>query len=204
MLQSSSLEHRDHSLPEVHESVATAHAGFWKRLLAFAGPAYLISVGYMDPGNWATDIEGGARFGYRLLWVLVVSNIMALLLQTLSSRLGIVTRRDLAQACQDEYPKAVSYILWILCELAIIACDLAEVLGAAIGLNLLFHIPLLIGVLVTAADTLLVLWFTRMGIRVIEAFVLMADCDHRGLLCLGDLFCQTAFPRRCLRPDSAS
>ncbi len=194
MLQSSSLDHRDHSLPEVHESVATAHAGFWKRLLAFAGPAYLISVGYMDPGNWATDIEGGARFGYRLLWVLVVSNVMALLLQTLSSRLGIVTRRDLAQACQDEYPKAVSYILWVLCELAIIACDLAEVLGAAIGLNLLFHIPLLIGVLVTAADTLLVLWFTRMGIRVIEAFVLMLIATIAGCFALEIFFAKPHFP----------
>ncbi len=141
--------------------------------MAFGGPAYLVSVGYMDPGNWATDLEGGARFGYHLLWVLVLSNAMALLLQTLSARLGIVTRRDLAQACRDEYPKAVSMVLWILCEIAIVACDLAEVLGAAIGLNLLFHIPMLIGVLVTAADTLLVLWFTRLGIRVVEAFVLV-------------------------------
>ena len=148
----------------------------------------------MDPGNWATDIEGGARFGYRLLWVLVVSNVMALLLQTLSSRLGIVTRRDLAQACQDEYPKAISYILWVLCELAIIACDLAEVLGAAIGLNLLFHIPLLIGVLVTAADTLLVLWFTRMGIRVIEAFVLMLIATIAGCFALEIFFAKPHFP----------
>ena len=194
MLQSSSLDRRDHSLPEVHESVGTEHAGFWRRLLAFAGPAYLISVGYMDPGNWATDIEGGARFGYRLLWVLVVSNVMALLLQTLSSRLGIVTRRDLAQACQDEYPKAVSYVLWVLCELAIIACDLAEVLGAAIGLNLLFHIPLLIGVLVTAADTLLVLWFTRMGIRVIEAFVLMLIATIAGCFALEIFFAKPHLP----------
>jgi manganese transport protein len=134
----------------------------------------------MDPGNWATDLEGGARFGYQLLWVLVMSNLMALLLQTLSSRLGIVTRRDLAQACRDEYPRAVSYALWVLCELAIVACDLAEVLGAAIGLNLLFHLPLLIGVLVTAADTLLVLWFTRVGIRVIEAFVLVLIATIAG------------------------
>ena len=134
----------------------------------------------MDPGNWATDLEGGARFGYRLLWVLVVSNLMAILLQTLSSRLGIVTRRDLAQACRDEYPRAVSYTLWVLCELAIIACDLAEVLGAAIGLNLLFHLPLLTGVLVTAADTLLVLWFTRLGIRVVEAFVLVLIATIAG------------------------
>jgi manganese transport protein len=141
-------------------------------MFAFAGPAYLVSVGYMDPGNWATDLEGGARFGYKLLWVLVLSNLMALLLQTLSSRLGIVTRLDLAQACRDEYPRAVSYVLWVLGEIAIIACDLAEVLGAAIGLNVLFHIPLLVGVALTAADTLLILWFTRLGIRFIEAFVL--------------------------------
>ncbi len=169
MLQDSA---RSYSLPEVHESVGTAHETRWKRLLAFAGPAYLVSVGYMDPGNWATDLEGGAKFGYSLLWVLVLSNVMALLLQTLSTRLGIVTRLDLAQACRDEYPQAVSYTLWALSEIAIIACDLAEVLGAAIGLNLLFHLPLLAGVLVTAADTLLILWFSRLGIRFIEAFVL--------------------------------
>jgi manganese transport protein len=175
------LESQVYSLPEVHASVSISHPSLWRRLLAFAGPAYLVSVGYMDPGNWATDLEGGARFGYRLLWVLVVSNLMAILLQTLASRLGIVTRRDLAQACRDEYPQPVSYVLWILGEIAIIACDLAEVLGAAIGLNLLFHLPLLLGVLLTAADTLLVLWFSRMGIRVIEAFILaliatMAAC----------------------------
>jgi manganese transport protein len=141
-------------------------------MFAFAGPAYLVSVGYMDPGNWATDLEGGARFGYQLLWVLVLSNLMAILLQTLSARLGIVSQRDLAQACRETYPRPISYALWLLCEIAIAACDLAEVLGAAIALNLLFHIPLLTGVLLTAADTLLLLWFTRLGIRVIEAFVL--------------------------------
>jgi manganese transport protein len=141
-------------------------------MFAFAGPAYLVSVGYMDPGNWATDIEGGARFGYRLLWVLVMSNAMAILLQTLSSRLGIVSGRDLAQACRETYPRRVNIALWVLCEIAIAACDLAEVLGAAIGLNLLFHIPLLLGVLLTAADTLLLLWFQSFGIRTIEAFVL--------------------------------
>jgi len=180
MAQERSIGSREYSLPEVHESVATSHTGLWKRLLAFAGPAYLVSVGYMDPGNWATDLQGGAQFGYRLLWVLVVSNLMALLLQTLSSRLGIVARRDLAQASRDEYPRAISYALWILCELAIVACDLAEVLGAAIGLNLLFHLPLLIGVLVTAVDTLLVLWFTRLGIRVVEAFVLVLIATIAG------------------------
>src|SRR5690348_1038953 len=141
---------RNHSLTEIHSSVPTAHASLWRRMFAFAGPAYLVSVGYMDPGNWATDLEAGARFGYELLWVLVASNLMAILLQTLSARLGIVTQRDLAQACRETYPRAISYALWILCEIAIAACDLAEVLGAAIALNLLFHIPLLMGVLLTA------------------------------------------------------
>jgi manganese transport protein len=141
-------------------------------MFAFAGPAYLVSVGYMDPGNWATDLEGGARFGYQLLWVLVMSNAMAILLQTLSARLGIVSGRDLAQACRERYPRSVNIALWALCEIAIAACDLAEVLGAAIGLNLLFHIPLLFGVLLTAADTLLLLWFQSFGIRTLEAFVL--------------------------------
>jgi manganese transport protein len=141
-------------------------------MFAFAGPAYLISVGYMDPGNWATDLEGGARFGYGLLWVLVLSNLMAILLQTLSARLGIVSRKDLAQACRETYPRSVCNTLWLLCEIAIGACDLAEVLGAAIGLHLLFHIPLLAGVLITSLDTLLILWFTKFGIRIVEGFVL--------------------------------
>ena len=160
------------SLADVHSSVGTAEVSFWRRMFAFAGPAYLVSVGYMDPGNWATDLEGGARFGYRLLWVLVMSNAMAILLQTLSARLGIVSGRDLAQACRETYPRPMNLALWGLCEIAIAACDLAEVLGAAIGLNLLFHIPLLIGVLITAADTLLILWLQSLGIRTIEAFVL--------------------------------
>jgi manganese transport protein len=161
-----------HSLPEVHASVKTSQPSLWRRMFAFAGPAYLVSVGYMDPGNWATDLEGGARFGYQLLWVLVMANFMAILLQTLSARLGIVRRLDLAQACRETYPKPVTRALWILCELAIAACDMAEVLGAAIGLNLLFHVPLLVGVLLTSLDTLLVLWLTRFGIRALEAFVL--------------------------------
>ncbi len=160
------------SLPEVHGSVTTAQVSLWKRMFAFAGPAYLVSVGYMDPGNWATDLEGGARFGYQLLWVLVMSNAMAVLLQTLSARLGIVNRRDLAQACRETYPRVVNGLLWFLCEIAIAACDLAEILGAAIGFNLLFKIPLLIGVLITATDTLFILWFSRFGIRIIEAIVL--------------------------------
>src|SRR6266481_1673817 len=153
------------SLAEVHSSVHTSQVSFWRRMFAFAGPAYLVSVGYMDPGNWATDLEGGARFGYRLLWVLVMSNAMAVLLQTLSARLGIV-------ACRETYPRLITYALWVLCEISIAACDLAEVLGAAIGLNLLFHLPLLAGVAITAADTLLVLWFQRFGIRIIEAVIL--------------------------------
>src|SRR6516225_4106376 len=160
------------SLAEVHSTVRTEQVSFWRRMFAFAGPAYLVSVGYMDPGNWATDLSGGASFGYRLLWVLVLSNAMAILLQTLSARLGIVSGRDLAQACRETYPRSVNLALWSLCEIAIAACDLAEVLGAAIGLNLLFHIPLFAGVLITAADTLLILWLQSLGIRTIEAFVL--------------------------------
>ncbi|MGD0363694.1 MAG: Nramp family divalent metal transporter [Bryobacteraceae bacterium] len=169
------------SLADVHSTVGTADMPVWRRMFAFAGPAYLVSVGYMDPGNWATDLEGGARFGYTLIWVLVMSNFMAILLQTLSARLGIVSGRDLAQACRETYPRSVTVALWVLCEIAIAACDLAEVLGAAIALNLLFHIPLLIGVLLTAADTLLLLWFQGLGIRYVEAFILalitvMAAC----------------------------
>ncbi len=160
------------SLPEVHSSVHTARPTIVRRMLAFAGPAYLVSVGYMDPGNWATDLVGGSQFGYRLLWVVVLSNLMAILLQTLAARLGIVAGRDLAQACREAYPKPVCNALWILCEIAIAACDLAEVLGAAIGLKLLFGLPLVAGVLLTALDTILVLWLSRFGIRVIEAAIL--------------------------------
>ncbi len=160
------------SLSEVHSSVSTSHPSLWRRIFAFAGPAYLVSVGYMDPGNWATDIEGGARFGYQLLWVLVLSNFMAILLQTLSARLGIASGLDLAQACRLSYPKRISQALWVLCELAIAACDLAELLGAAIGLNLLFGIPLIYGVLLTTLDTFLVLWFTGFGIRAMESIIL--------------------------------
>ncbi len=161
------------SLQEVHRSVGIPTApGFWRRLFAFAGPAYMVSVGYMDPGNWATDIEGGSRFAYQLLWVLLMSNLMAVLLQTLSARLGIVTGRDLAQGCRDAYPRPVALALWILCELAIGACDLAEVLGTAIGLQLLFGIPLMTGVLITAFDVFLLLAMQRLGIRKMEAFIL--------------------------------
>jgi manganese transport protein len=161
------------SLEEVHRSVAIPTSRWWRRLFAFAGPAYLVSVGYMDPGNWATDIQGGSQFGYRLIWVLLMSNAMAVLLQTLSARLGLVTGRDLAQACHDDYPPAVNYVLFVLCEIAIAACDLAEVLGSAIGLNLLFGIPILWGVLITGGDVLLLLLIQHFGIRRLEAFILV-------------------------------
>src|SRR3990167_8245356 len=160
------------SLPEVFSSVGIPAAGSWlRKLFAFAGPAYLVSVGYMDPGNWATDIEGGARFGYQLIWVLLLSNWMAILLQTLSSRLGLFAGRDLAQACRDYYSRPVSLTLWVLCEIAIVACDLAEVLGSAIGINLLFGIPLIVAVVITAADVLLLLALQKHGIRKMEAFI---------------------------------
>jgi manganese transport protein len=172
MIRTRPIPRRPRSLPEVHGTVTTTHPSIWRRMFAFAGPAYLVSVGYMDPGNWATDLEGGARFGYQLLWVLVMSNAMAILLQTLSARLGIVTGRDLAQACADTYPQFVNYPLWFLCEIAIAACDMAELLGAAIALNLLFGIPLLWGLFITAADTLLLLALSNFGIRLIEGIVL--------------------------------
>jgi manganese transport protein len=164
----------DRSLSEYHSTVEVPHerVRWFRRLLAFAGPAYLVSVGYMDPGNWATDLAGGARFGYQLLWVLLMSNLMAVLLQTLSARLGVVTGKDLAQACRDEYPRWMTLILWALCEIAIVACDLAEVLGAAIGLKLLFHLPMLAGVCLTALDVLVLLSLTRLGMRRLEAFIL--------------------------------
>ena len=160
------------SLPEVHGSIAVPHgAGFWRKLLAFAGPGYLVAVGYMDPGNWATDLAGGARFGYTLLSVIMISNLMAILLQALSARLGIASGRDLAQACHDHFSPTTTFVLWILCEVAIAACDLAEVLGAAIALNLLFGIPLLWGVILTALDVLIVLYLQHHGFRHIEALV---------------------------------
>ncbi|MFK7032476.1 Nramp family divalent metal transporter [Flavobacterium oreochromis] len=161
------------SLEEVHESVSTQNKASWfKRTLAFLGPAYLISVGYMDPGNWATDLAGGSQFGYSLLWVLLMSNLMALLLQSLSARLGIVTQRDLAQASRETYSPLVNLFLYILAEIAIAACDLAEVLGMAIGINLLFGLPLLQGVMITVLDTFLLLFLINKGIRKMEAFVI--------------------------------
>lgn len=161
------------SLEEVHESVAIVqNTSVWKKVLAFFGPAYMISVGYMDPGNWATDIAGGSQFGYQLLWVLLMSNIMALLLQSLSARLGIVSRRDLAQASRETYSKGINYFLYGLAEIAIAACDLAEVLGMAIGLQLLFDIPLLWGVSITMLDTFLLLFLLNKGIKKMEAFII--------------------------------
>jgi manganese transport protein len=160
------------SLREVHRSIPVPNSfGFWRKMLAFSGPGYLVAVGYMDPGNWATDLAGGSAFGYTLLSVILLSNLMAILLQSLSARLGIVTGRDLAQACRDHYSKPVGFGLWILCELAICACDLAEVIGSAIALNLLFKIPLLWGVVLTALDVFAVMYLQNKGFRYIEAFV---------------------------------
>jgi manganese transport protein len=161
------------SLPEVHGTVAIpTTASFWRKLLAFAGPGFLVAVGYMDPGNWATDIEGGARYGYALLSMIMVSNLMAIVLQALSARLGIASGRDLAQACRDAYSRPTTIVLWLLCELAIAACDLAEVLGAAIALNLLFGLPLIPGVCLTALDVLIVLSMQHRGFRYVELLVL--------------------------------
>jgi manganese transport protein len=161
------------SLPEVHRSILVpANASFWRKLLAFSGPGFLVAVGYMDPGNWATDLQGGAQFGYRLLSVIMISNLMAILLQHLSAKLGIATGRDLAQACRDHYSTPTVWILWIFCEIAIAACDLAEVVGSAIALQLLFGIPLVWGCVITAADVLAVLYLQNKGFRYIEALVI--------------------------------
>jgi manganese transport protein len=161
------------SLSESYRTIPVDGANWFRKLLAFAGPGYLVAVGYMDPGNWATDIAGGSRFGYTLLSVILLSNLMAVLLQGLSSKLGIVTGRDLAQACRDHYSKPVSWALWILCEVAIAACDLAEVIGSAIALNLLFGIPLTVGIIITAVDVLILLMLQRRGFRVLEALVIV-------------------------------
>lgn len=167
------IQHTDTSLSEVHGSVDTTKPQKgWRRILAYAGPAYLVSVGYMDPGNWATDLQGGAKFGYQLIWVLLMSNLMALLLQSLSARLGIVRRRDLAQANREVYPPLVNFCLYILAEIAIAACDLAEVIGMALGIYLLTGLPLIWGVGITVFDTLLLLWLQNYGIRKLEAFII--------------------------------
>src|SRR5438552_12815253 len=158
------------SLPESHRTILIAPgAGFWRKLLAFSGPGYLVAVGYMDPGNWATDLAGGSGFGYTLLSIILLSNLMAILLQSLCARLGIVTGRDLAQACRDHYSKPVAVALWVLCEVAICACDLAQVIGSAIALNLLFKLPLVWGVCLTALDVLAVMYLQNRGFRYIEA-----------------------------------
>jgi manganese transport protein len=159
------------SLSEVYRTVPVSGLAWWRKILAFAGPGYLVAVGYMDPGNWATDLAGGSAFGYTLLTVILMSNLMAVLLQGLSSKLGIVTGRDLAQACRDHYSPGVNFALWVLCEIAIAACDLAEVIGSAIALNLLFGIPLPWGVAITALDVLLVLYLQNKGFRLLEALV---------------------------------
>jgi manganese transport protein len=189
------------SLPEIHRSLRVPRsAAFLPKLLAFAGPGFLIAVGYMDPGNWATDLAGGSKYNYTLLSVIMVSNFMAILLQTLAIKLGVVTERDLAQACRDHYGKATAFFLWIVAEIAIAACDLAEVIGSAIALNLLFHIPLLLGVCLTALDVLVILFLQQKGFRFLEAlvisligtisvcFVLEMVFSHPGLLGLAQGF----------------
>src|SRR6202045_1520495 len=165
-------ERGEPSLAGMFATVPTARQGpFWRKLLAFLGPGYLVAVGYMDPGNWATSLAGGSKFGYALLTIALLSNLMAILLQALCARLGIGAGRDLAQACRDAFPRAVAWPLWVLAEIAICATDLAEVIGTAIGLNLLFKIPLEIGVLITALDVFLILWMQNLGFRYVEAFI---------------------------------
>jgi len=161
------------SLVDSHRSIPIATQGpWWRKVLAFTGPGYLVAVGYMDPGNWATDLAGGSQFGYTLLSVILLANCMAVLLQGLASKLGIVTGRDLAQACRDHYSRPVAIALWVICELAIAACDLAEVIGSAIALNLLFHIPLTMGVIITTLDVLIVLFLQHRGFRLLEALII--------------------------------
>ncbi|MEY5068874.1 MAG: Mn(2+) uptake transporter MntH, partial [Bacteroidota bacterium] len=160
------------SLSEVHASVNITNKTGYRKLFAFLGPAYLVSVGYMDPGNWATDIAGGSQFGYQLIWVLLMSNLIAVLLQTLSARLGIVGGMDLAQASRNAYPAWANYPLYVLAQIAIVACDLAEIIGMAIGLNLLFGLPLIWGISITIFDTILLLFLLHKGIRLMESFII--------------------------------
>jgi manganese transport protein len=162
------------SLSEVHRSISIpSDKGIWRKMLAYAGPGYLVSVGYMDPGNWATDIAGGSKFGYALLTVILASNLMAILLQSLCVRLGVATNRDLAQMCREYFSPRVNFVLWVLCEIAIAACDLAELLGSAIALQLLFGLPLALGVCITALDVLMLLFLQHKGFRYVEALVVM-------------------------------
>ncbi len=182
------------SLPESHRSIPIPKSlGFWRKLLAFSGPGYLVAVGYMDPGNWATDLAGGSAFGYTLLSVILLSNLMAILLQSLCAKLGIVTGRDLAQACRDSYPKPVVIFLWVMCEIAICACDLAEVIGSAIALNLLFHIPLVWGVCLTALDVLVVMFLQNKGFRYLEALVITLILLIGGCFLLEIIFSKPEF-----------
>jgi manganese transport protein len=187
-------ENQTPSLREVNRTIAVPKSlGFWRKMLAFSGPGYLVAVGYMDPGNWATDLAGGSAFGYTLLSVILLSNLMAILLQTLCARLGIVTGRDLAQACRDSYPKPVTITLWLLCEIAICACDLAEVIGSAIALNLLFKIPLVWGVCITALDVLVVMFLQNKGFRYLEALVITLILLIGGCFLLEIIFSRPDF-----------
>src|ERR1700732_975198 len=173
------------SLPEIYRSLPIPQsAGFLRKLLAFAGPGYLVAVGYMDPGNWATHLAGGSKYNYSLLSVIMLSNLMAILLQTLAIKLGVVTGRDLAVAFRDHFSRPVSFTLWIMAEIAIAACDLAEVIGSAIALNLLFHIPLLLGGLITGLDVLLILLLGRWGFRTVEAVVMVLIATILGMFCI--------------------
>ena len=186
------------SLPEAHRSIPIYSTASWlRKLFAFAGPGYLVAVGYMDPGNWATDLGGGSKFGYQLLSVVLLSNLMAMFLQALSAKLGIATGRDLAQACREHYSRRTSFLLWIACEIAIAACDLAEVLGSAVALQLLFGLPLLAGVVITALDVLIVLALQGRGFRLIEAFVVTL------IVSIGGCFAYEMFIARPLWMDAA-
>jgi len=189
-------ESPERSLPESHATVPIpSKLGFWRKLLAFSGPGYLVAVGYMDPGNWATDLAGGSKFGYTLLSVILLSNLMAILLQSLCARLGIATGRDLAQACRDHYSRPVNLVLWLLCEAAICACDLAEVIGSAIALNLLFKIPLVWGVVLTSLDVFLVIYLTRRNFRWLEGVVVSL------ILLIGGCFVAQIFFAKPVIPD---
>ena len=182
------------SLAEVYRTVKVPqNAGFWRKMMAFAGPGYLVAVGYMDPGNWATDIAGGSAFGYTLLSVILISNLMAILLQSLAARLGIATGMDLAQACRRQYSRPVSFALWILCEIAICACDLAEIIGTAIALNLLFGMPLMVGITLTVLDTFLILFLQSKGFRYLEAFIIALMAIIAGCFIVQIAFAQPDF-----------
>ena len=184
------------SLEEVHGTIdTTGNMSWWRRFILFIGPAFLVCVGYMDPGNWATDIAGGSQFGYKLLWILLLSNMIALLLQSLSARLGIVRGRDLAQVSRETYPPVVNFSLYILAEIAIAACDLAEVLGMAIGLNLLFHIPMIYGVGIGILDTFIILYLQQKGIRYME-IIIFSLISVIGMCFLVEIF--------FAKPDAAS